>query len=59
MIITQVLQNLFPEKRISTSPKNFNSELGLVFSVFEITEYTPNFSSLLKNIFIILKKMIF
>ncbi len=59
MIVTQVLQKLSPEKRISTSPKNFNSELGLVFSVFEITEYTPGFSSLLKNIVIIIKKVLF
>jgi UDP-N-acetylmuramyl pentapeptide synthase len=42
MIITQVLDQFLPEQRVSTSPKNFNSELGLVFSIFEITEYTPS-----------------
>jgi UDP-N-acetylmuramoyl-tripeptide--D-alanyl-D-alanine ligase len=50
MIINQVLQQLGTDKIISTSPKNFNSELGVVFSIFEITEYTPNIWSLIKNI---------
>ena len=38
----QVLKQLDSGKVISTAPKNFNSELGVVFSIFEITEYTPN-----------------
>lgn len=59
MIITQVLDQFLPEQRVSTSPKNFNSELGLVFSIFEITEYTPSIWSLLKNIWTILNKLIF
>ena len=42
MIITQVLKQVQNEKIVSTSPKNFNSELGVVFSIFEITEYTPS-----------------
>lgn len=59
MIIAQVLRQLDSGKVISTSPKNFNSELGVVFSIFEITEYTPNIWSLVKNIGTILKKLLF
>ena len=42
MVVTQVLQNLLPEKRVYTSPKNFNSELWLAFSLFEIEKYEPS-----------------
>ncbi|MCP4523600.1 MAG: hypothetical protein GY828_05285 [Candidatus Gracilibacteria bacterium] len=59
MIITQVLQQLLPEQRISTSPKNFNSELGIVFSIFEITDYTPSVQSLFKNTAKIIQKVLF
>ncbi|MCP4522652.1 MAG: hypothetical protein GY828_00370, partial [Candidatus Gracilibacteria bacterium] len=57
--ITQVLQQLLPEQRISTSPKNFNSELGIVFSIFEITEYTPSVPSLFANTVKIIQKTFF
>ncbi len=57
MIIAQVLKQLDSGKVISTSPKNFNSELWVVFSIFEITEYTPNIWSLIKNIWTILNKL--
>ena len=59
MIIAQVLKQVQNKKIISTSPKNFNSELGVVFSIFEITQYTPNIVSLWKNILQVLKKLIF
>ena len=59
MIIAQVLDQFLPEQRISTSPKNFNSELGLVLSIFEISEYTPKISSLAKCVISIIKKTIF
>lgn len=59
MIIAQVLQQVQWEKIVSTSPKNFNSELGIIFSIFEITQYTPNISSLVKNIWTIVKKLFF
>lgn len=42
MIITQTLQQFFPELRISTSAKNFNGELGLSLSIFEIESWSPN-----------------
>jgi UDP-N-acetylmuramyl pentapeptide synthase len=41
MIVYQTLQHFFPDRKISTSPKNFNGELGLSLSVFEITEREP------------------
>lgn len=59
MIIAQVLDQFLPEQRVSTSPKNFNTELGVVWSIFEITHYTPDILSLVKNIWIISKKLIF
>ena len=42
MIITQTLQHFFPELKISTSSKNFNGELGLSLSIFEIESWSPN-----------------
>lgn len=42
MIVTQTLQQFFPELRISTSAKNFNGELGLSLSIFEIESWSPN-----------------
>lgn len=42
MIITQTLQHFFPELRVSTSAKNFNGELGLSLSIFEIESWSPN-----------------
>lgn len=41
-IVTATLREFFPDKKIYTSAKNFNSELGLVFSVFQIEHYTPS-----------------
>ena len=48
MIIFQTLQKFFPNKRISTSPKNFNGEFGLSLSVFEITSRSPSIRNMLK-----------
>lgn len=59
MIIAQVLKQVQNTQVVSTSPKNFNSELGIIFSIFEITDYSPSISSLAKNIWIILKKLFF
>lgn len=47
MIIYQILKKFVKEKRIYTSPKNFNSELWLVFSIFEIEKYSPSIKNLL------------
>ena len=48
MIIFQTLQKFFPNKKISTSPKNFNGEFWLSLSVFEITERSPSIWNMLK-----------
>jgi UDP-N-acetylmuramyl pentapeptide synthase len=39
MIIYQVLNQFLNDKVVYTSPKNFNSELGLVFSIFKLEKY--------------------
>lgn len=48
MIIFQTLKKFFPDKKISTSPKNFNGEFWLSLSVFEITQRSPSFKNMLK-----------
>ena len=48
MIIFQTLQKFFPNKKISTSPKNFNWEFWLSLSVFEITSRSPSMRNMLK-----------
>lgn len=42
MILAQVLQQQFPSLCISTSPKNFNTEIGMVLSVLEIEQRNTN-----------------
>lgn len=39
MIINKVLNKYIKDKTIYTSPKNFNSELGIIFSIFKIEQY--------------------
>jgi len=48
MIIFQTLQKFFPDKKISTSPKNFNGEFWLSLSVFEITSRSPSIVNMMK-----------
>lgn len=48
MVVSEVLEQLNSQKKIYTSPKNYNSELGLVFSVFQIEDYHPSTKNLLK-----------
>ena len=48
MIIFQTLQKFFPNKIISTSPKNFNGEFWLSLSVFEITQRSPSIWNMTK-----------
>lgn len=59
MIVFQVLQKYLLDKNIYTSPKNFNSELGLIFSVFKIEKFTPWILSLIKISFKIIFKALF
>ena len=42
MIIYQTLQQFITNKKIYTSPKNFNGELGLSLSIFQIEKREPN-----------------
>lgn len=72
-VITQVLKQVqdyelnSPRKdkkqvkklRIYTSPKNYNSELWLVFSIFGIENYNPGIKNLLKLTLEIFKKSLF
>ena len=48
MIIFQTLQKFFHNKKISTSPKNFNGEFWLSLSVFEITSWSPSMRNMIK-----------
>lgn len=43
MIVYQTLQKFFPTKIIYTSPKNFNGELWLPLSIFQIESWEPTF----------------
>ena len=47
MIISGILSKYLYKKIIYTSNKNYNSELGLIFSIFKISNYKPWFISLL------------
>ena len=48
MILYKVLQKHLSELNIYTSPKNFNSELWLIFSIFKIEEYKWGLKELIK-----------
>ena len=51
-------KNIF-QTRVYTSPKNFNSELGLVLSVFQIEDYHPSIKNLLRFTWDIILKAFF
>ncbi len=59
MIVYKILKEYNKEKKIYTSPKNFNSELWLVFSVFKIESFNPWILSLLKIVLKIFYKSFF
>jgi len=59
MIVSQTLGQILKDKKVYSSPRNFNSELGLVFSIFEIEKYSPSFLNLIKKTRRILFKTIF
>lgn len=42
MIVSWTLKKFLKDKEIYTSPKNYNSEIGLVCSIFRIENYNPN-----------------
>jgi len=42
MIVSQTIKNLFPNKKIYTSPKNYNSEIWIICSIFREENYKPS-----------------
>lgn len=56
VIISEVLKKFLENRVVYTSPKNFNSELGLIFSIYEIEKYTPSILGFLKVIINIIIK---
>jgi UDP-N-acetylmuramoyl-tripeptide--D-alanyl-D-alanine ligase len=54
-IISQILQQNINNKVVYTSPKNYNSELGIVLSIFTIENYNPS----IKNLFFLMVKIFF
>jgi UDP-N-acetylmuramoyl-tripeptide--D-alanyl-D-alanine ligase len=59
MIIFQTLKQCFPELKISTSRKNFNGELGMSLSIFEIEEWDPNVGTFFAVLAKVIKKAFF
>ena len=63
IIIKEVLEQLSIDSesdvRVYSSPKNFNSELWLVFSVFQIEEYEPGIKNILGLTCQIISKSLF
>jgi UDP-N-acetylmuramyl pentapeptide synthase len=50
LIISQTLDYFFPNKIIYTSPKNFNGELGMPLSIFQIQESNPTIIGFIKQL---------
>ena len=59
MVITQTLEKFLPKERIFTSPKNFNGELGLSLSIFQINEWEPKVICFITTLFKIIGKTLF
>lgn len=59
MIVFQTLQQFIPNKKIYTSPKNFNGELGMSLSIFQIEEWEPTIPNFIITLFKIIKKRFF
>ena len=54
IVIAQILEKILTKTQVYTSSKNYNSELGLAFSLFCIEEYSPS----IKNLFLISLKIV-
>ena len=59
MIIHQTLQKALPEATIYTSPKNFNGELGMSLSIFQVEDWSPSIFNMIKVWFQTFWKMLF
>ena len=59
MIISHILEKSVVDLRVSTSPKNFNSDIGLSLSILWITSYTPSVLGSLKVLWQAFKEVVF
>lgn len=59
MIIFQTLQQFIPNKKIYTSPKNFNGELGMSLSIFQIEKREPTIFYFITTLLKLLHKRFF
>lgn len=59
MIVYQTLQQFIPNKKIYTSPKNFNGELGLSLSIFQIEKWDPTISCFVSTLVTLIRKRFF
>lgn len=59
MILTHVLQKTLPELNISTSPKNFNTDIWLALSVLQITSFEPTFFWSMRTLILALYRCVF
>ena len=59
MIVYQTLQQFLPNKKIYTSPKNFNGELGLSLSIFQIEKREPNIFCFIGTLAKLIRKRFF
>lgn len=59
MIVYQTLQQFIPNKKIYTSPKNFNGELGLSLSIFQIEKREPNIFYFITTLLHLIRKRFF
>ncbi|MEI6119029.1 MAG: hypothetical protein WCP92_07650 [bacterium] len=59
MIVYQTLQQFITNKKIYTSPKNFNGELGLSLSIFQIETWEPNILCFISTLSKFIRKRFF
>jgi UDP-N-acetylmuramyl pentapeptide synthase len=59
MIVYQTLQQFITNKKIYTSPKNFNGELGLSLSIFQIEKREPNVFCFISTLTTFIRKRFF
>ena len=59
MIIYQTLQRFLHSKKIYTSPKNFNGELGMSLSIFQIEKWEPTILYFITTFFKLFRKRFF
>ncbi len=59
MIVFQTLQQFIPYKKIYTSPKNFNGELGMSLSIFQIETWEPTILCFISTLAKLIRKRFF